>query len=175
MAGNPYFNIAFTPKVMELQSKAGSRDAYARQGPRPGGNAALRAEEIAFIAERNGFYLASVSETGWPYVQFRGGPRGFVKPIGPTQLGWADFRGNQQFQTAGYVEHDERVSLFFMDYNGKRRLKIYGRLRFLDARCEPEWVEQMKMPEYRATIDRIALVEIAAWDRNCPQHISVPL
>lgn len=175
MAGNPYFDIAFTPKVRALQAQGGSRNAYARQGPRPGGNAALRPEEMAFIAERNGFYIASVSETGWPYVQFRGGPQGFVKTVSPTLFGWADFRGNQQFQTAGYVAYDDRVSLFFMDYHGKRRLKVYGRLRFLDATAEPGWVERLATPDYSGRIDRIALVEVVAWDRNCPQHIAVPL
>lgn len=175
MTGNPYFDIAFTPKVQALQQRAGSREAYARQGPRLGGNQALRPDEIGFIAQRNGFYLASVSESGWPYVQFRGGPPGFVQAIDPTCLGWADFRGNQQFQSAGYVAHDDRVSLFFMDYPGRRRLKIYGRLRFLDASAAPEWVERLAMPGYPGRIDRIALVEVAAWDRNCPQHIAMPV
>jgi uncharacterized protein len=174
MTGNPYFEIAFTPAVLALQTRGGSRDAYAKQGPRPGGNAALRPEEMSFIAERNGFYLASVSESGWPYVQFRGGPPGFVKTISPTCIGWADFRGNQQFQTAGCVAHDDRVSLFFMDYRGKRRLKLYGRLRFLAAAEEPSWVKRLAMPDDPGWIDRIALVDIAAWDRNCPQHIGMP-
>jgi uncharacterized protein len=175
IVGNPYFDIAFTPKVLALQSQGGSRNAYARQGPRPGGNAALRPEEMEFIAERNGFYLASVSETGWPYVQFRGGLPGFVKTVSPKLIGWADFRGNQQFQTAGYIANDNRVSLFFMDYHGKRRLKVYGHLRFLEANTEPEWVEQLAMPNYQGQIDQIALLDIEAWDRNCPQHITVPV
>jgi uncharacterized protein len=174
MTDNPYFEIAFTPGVLALQTLGGSRDAYAKQGPRPGGNAALRPDEMAFITERNGFYLASVSESGWPYVQFRGGPPGFVRTISPTCIGWADFRGNQQFQTAGYVAHDDRVALFFINYHGKRRLKIYGRLRFLPAEEQPSWVERLTMPDYRGRIDRIALVDIAAWDRNCPQHIEMP-
>jgi uncharacterized protein len=171
MPDNPYFDIAFTPGVCALQDHAGSRAAYARQGPRPGGNSALRPDEIAFIAERKGFYIASVSETGWPYVQFRGGPPGFVRALDRSRIGWADFRGNQQFQTAGNVLHDARVSLFFMDYTGKRRLKVFGQLEFLDAALYPDHVAKLAMPGYAGRIERIAIVSVAAWDRNCEQHI----
>lgn len=174
MPENPYFDIAFTPLVRSLQEKAGSRAAYAKQEPRAGGNDALRADEMAFIGERNGFYIASVSETGWPYVQFRGGPPGFVRTPNPTTIAWADFRGNQQFQTAGHVLHDDRVSLFFMDYSGKRRLKIFGHLRFTHARENEPLANDLAIPGYPAKVDRIATVRVRAWDRNCPQHIAPP-
>jgi uncharacterized protein len=167
---NPYHDIAFTPEALALQVAGGSRDAYAKQGPRPGGNAQLRPDEIAYIAERDSFYVASVSQTGWPYVQFRGGAPGFVHADAET-IAWADFRGNQQFQTSGYVLGDDRVSLFFMDYAGKRRLKVYGHLHFFDAATRPDLVAQLAVPGYVARIDRIAIVRVAAWDRNCPQHI----
>ena len=134
---NPYLALAFTPAVQALQERAGNREAYARQGARPGGNDRLRPEEMAFIAERDGFYVASVSETGWPYVQFRGGPAGFVRTPDPATIAWADFRGNQQFQTAGNVLGEDRGSLFFMDYPGRRRLKVFGRLSFADAADNP--------------------------------------
>ncbi len=167
---NPYNAIAFTQEVIALQTAAGSRAAYARQGPRPGGNNALREINIQFIRERDGFYLASVSQTGWPYVQFRGGPPGFVHADAHS-ISWADFRGNQQLLTAGYVKGNDRVSLFFMDYAGKRRLKVYGHLKFTDATVVPHLAERLAVPGYAARVDRVAQVTIAAWDYNCPQHI----
>ena len=166
---HPYFDIAFTPAVRALQEKAGSRAAYARATAR--GNESLRADEQAFIAERDSFYLASVSQTGWPYVQHRGGPAGFVRTPDEHTIAWADFRGNQQLQTAGYVEGDDRVALFFMDYPGQRRLKIYGRLRLIDAADDPALAERLRVPGYVARVDRAAVVRVEAWDRNCPQHI----
>jgi len=169
-APNPYHAIAFTREVLALQEKGGSRSAYARQGPRPGGNDRLGNAEIEYIADRDGFYVASVSQTGWPYVQFRGGPPGFVHADRET-ITWADFRGNQQFQTAGYVQGNDRVSLFFMDYPGKRRLKVYGHLRFEDAATVPDIVARIAPKDYQARIERLAIVQVVAWDRNCPQHI----
>ncbi len=171
MSENPYHAVAFTPAVRALQERHGSRDAYARQGARLDGNDQLRAAEMAFIAERDGFYLASVSETGWPYVQFRGGPPGFARTPDPATVAWADFRGNQQFLTAGNVLGDDRVSLFFMDYPGRRRLKVYGHLAFTAAADKPGLAAALAVPGYAARIDRIATVRVVAWDRNCPQHI----
>lgn len=168
---NPYHDIAFTPRVLAEQERHGSRAAYAKQGARPGGNDRLRAEERAFIAERDGFYLASVSETGWPYVQFRGGPAGFARTPDEATIAWADFRGNQQFMTAGNVQANDRVSLFFMDYPGRRRLKVYGHLAFTDAADHPDLAASLAVPGYMAQVDRIAWVKVVAWDRNCPQHI----
>ena len=166
---NAYFEIAHTPAVQGLQEKTGSRRAYARDTGR--GNEALRPDEMAFIAERDGFYLASVSETGWPYVQFRGGPPGFARTPDEHTIAWADFRGNQQFISTGNVLHDDRVSLFFMDYPGQRRLKVYGHLRFADAADDPALAASLAVPGYVARVDRAAVVTVAAWDRNCPQHI----
>lgn len=168
---NPYHAIAFTPHVRALQERHGSRDAYARQGTRPGGNARLGAAERAFIAERDGFYVASVSETGWPYVQFRGGPPGFAATPDAATIAWGDFRGNQQFMTAGHVLTEDRVSLFFMDYPGQRRLKVFGRLSFRDAAADPALAAALAVPGYAGRVERIATVRVAAWDRNCSQHI----
>lgn len=168
---NAYHDIAFTPKVQGLQERAGSRSAYARAGERVGGNDRLGGPEIAFLAERDGFFIASVSETGWPYVQFRGGPPGFVRVLEPQLIGWADFRGNQQFMTAGNILSDDRVSLFFMDYPGRRRLKLFGQLTYADAADAPDLAARLAVDGYRARVDRVALVRVAAWDRNCPQHI----
>lgn len=164
-----YFDIGFTPAVQALQAKAGSRAAYARAAER--GNGALRADEMQFIAERDGFYLASVSETGWPYVQFRGGPPGFARTPDAHTIAWADFRGNQQLISAGNVTGDDRVSMFFMDYPGQQRLKVFGRLTFRDAADAPDLAAALAIPGYVARVDRVAMVRVAAWDRNCPQHI----
>jgi predicted pyridoxine 5'-phosphate oxidase superfamily flavin-nucleotide-binding protein len=169
MTDNAYHAIAFTDAVTALQESGGSRNAYARARSR--GNERLGPPEVAFIGERDGFFLASVSESGWPYVQFRGGPPGFVHVLDPGLIGWADFRGNQQFITAGNVAGDDRVSLFFMDYAGRRRLKLFGRLRYAAAADEPGLAARLTIPGYKARVDRVALVEVAAWDRNCPQHI----
>jgi len=166
---NAYFAIGHTLTVQGLQEKAGSRRAYARDTGR--GNDTLGSQEMAFIAERDGFYLASVSETGWPYVQFRGGPPGFARTPDEHTIAWADFRGNQQFISTGNVLHDDRVSLFFMDYPGQRRLKVYGHLRFADAADDPALAASLAVPGYVARVDRAAVVTVAAWDRNCPQHI----
>jgi len=169
MTDNAYHAIAFTEEVMGLQEEGGSRAAYARARSR--GNERLGPPEIAFIRERDGFFLATVSESGWPYVQFRGGPPGFVHVLDPGLIGWADFRGNQQFITAGNVTREDRVSLFFMDYAGRRRLKLFGRLRYAAAADEPDLAARLTIPGYKARVDRVALVDVAAWDRNCPQHI----
>lgn len=171
MSANPYHAIAFTPAVLDLQEKAGSRAAYARVGERQGGNAVLGLPEQMFIAERNGFYLASVSETGWPYVQFRGGPPGFVRTPDERTIAWADFRGNQQFISSGNVTNEDRVALFFMDYAGQRRLKVFGRLTFMAAPDHPELASTLAVDGYRGKVDRVAWVTVDAWDRNCPQHI----
>lgn len=165
-----YHDIAFTEAVTALQERAGSRDAYAKQGTRDR-NATLGPAEAAFIAARDGFYLGSVSETGWPYIQFRGGPAGFVRVLDETTLGWADFRGNQQFVTAGNVAGDDRVSLFMMDYPNARRLKLYGHLTYRDAADLPDAAAALAVSGYKAQIDRVAIVRVAAFDWNCPQHI----
>ncbi len=167
-----YHDIAFTPAVTALQERAGTRDAYARAS---GGDEVryhdLTEREAAFIAARDGFYLGSVSETGWPYIQFRGGPAGFIRAIDAHTLGWADFRGNQQFVTAGNVSADDRVSLFLMDYPGRRRLKLFGHLAYRDAADAPELAAALAVPGYPAKIDRVALVRVEGFDWNCPQHI----
>lgn len=166
-----YLDIAFGPHAREFQTRHGSRASYAKARERSGGNDRLGDPEQAFIAERDGFYLATTGETGWPYVQFRGGPPGFVRVLSPTRIAWADFRGNQQFITEGNIVDEPRVSLFFMDYPHRRRLKIFGRLSYTDAAEMPQVALDLAVPGYAAKVDRVAIVDIAAWDRNCPQHI----
>jgi predicted pyridoxine 5'-phosphate oxidase superfamily flavin-nucleotide-binding protein len=166
-----FARIAFTPTVQRLQEERGSRAAYARMedGPQPV-NAELGEAEAAFLAARDSFYMATVSETGWPYVQHRGGPAGFVRVLDPTTLGFADFRGNRQYVSVGNLETDDRVSLFCMDYPGRRRLKLFGRARVIGA--DHPLLAQLEVPDYRARVEQGVLIAIEGFDWNCPQHIT---
>jgi predicted pyridoxine 5'-phosphate oxidase superfamily flavin-nucleotide-binding protein len=117
--------------------------------------------------------MATVSETGWPYVQHRGGPRGFLKIVSPTRLAFAEFRGNRQFVSAGNASRDDRVSLMVMDYPNKRRLKLLGRLRFRALQeADPDLAAALAPSDYRARIEGIAVIDVEAFDWNCPQHIT---
>ena len=168
---NRYHETAFTPAVRRLQERAGSRAAYAA-GTRGGPNDRFTAREAAFISERDGFYLATVSEAGWPYVQFRGGPLGFARVLDDRTLGWADFRGNQQFVSAGNASSgDGRASLILVDYPNRRRLKLFGHLSFADAADAPDLLSRLAVPGYRAKADRAAVLRLVGFDWNCPQHI----
>ncbi|MBC8007905.1 MAG: pyridoxamine 5'-phosphate oxidase family protein [Prolixibacteraceae bacterium] len=167
-----FADIAFTPAVQELQKRYGSRAQYARMQA-SGYADTLGTHEAEFLAQADSFYLATVSETGWPYVQHRGGPRGFMKVLSPTQIGFADFRGNLQYVSAGNASRNDRVSIIVMDYGHKQRLKFLGHLRFLDlADADPALVRRMEMPDYKATVERFAIIDVAAFDWNCPQHIT---
>lgn len=158
--------------MRRLQERAGSRAAYAGAGERGGANDRFSASETRFVSERDGFYLATVSETGWPYVQFRGGPVGFARVLDDRTLGWADFRGNQQFVTAGNASAgDGRVALILVDYPNRRRLKLFGHLSFTDAADAPDLAARLLVPGYRARVDRAAVLRLAGFDWNCPQHI----
>lgn len=130
----------------------------------------LTETEKQFIAEREGFYLGTVGETGWPYVQFRGGPPGFLRVVDDRTLGWADFRGNRQYISTGNFAGNDRVSLFLMDYPNQRRLKIFGRARVVDVGSE--FLAQLTIRDYRAVVERGVLVQVEAFDWNCPQHIT---
>ena len=163
--------IAFTPAVQALQQQDGSREAYARMQDEPAEG--LGPREIEYLARADSFYLATVSETGWPYVQHRGGPRGFLKVISPTRIAFADFGGNRQFVSVGNATRDDRVSLIVMDYPNRRRLKLLGRIRFSAmGDADPELVFAVELPGYRARIERLAVIEVEAFDWNCPQHIT---
>jgi predicted pyridoxine 5'-phosphate oxidase superfamily flavin-nucleotide-binding protein len=167
-----FAEIAFSPAAQELQRRHGSRGAYARMQARAG-DEALGSDEVRFLAEADSFFLASVSETGWPYVQHRGGPRGFIKVLGPTQIAFADFRGNRQYVSAGNAASNDRVALIVMDYVEQRRLKLLGRLRFVDVgQADPELVAQVELRGYPAQVERVALIDVMAFDWNCPQHIT---
>ena len=168
-----YSDLAFTPAVRAQQTAMGSRAAYAKMDE-PGADrrATLTGMEAAFIQERDGFYQASVSETGWPYVQFRGGPPGFLKVLDAHTLGYADFRGNRQYISVGNLQGNDRVSLILMDYAGQQRLKIMGRVRLVSAEDDPALMARLELPQYRARVERAVLISVAAFDWNCPQHIT---
>ncbi len=167
-----FAKIAFTPKVQAAQARMGSRDAY--RGAELGEVEAveLGPYEVEFIAERDSFYQGTVGENGWPYVQHRGGPTGFLKVLGPQTIGYADFSGNRQYISVGNLEGDDRVSLFLMDYPAQRRLKIWGRARLIDEDTEPALVARLESPNYRARVERGVVVTVEAFDWNCPKYIT---
>jgi predicted pyridoxine 5'-phosphate oxidase superfamily flavin-nucleotide-binding protein len=167
-----FAEIAFTPTVRKVQDSQGSREAYARMEAQPDErNRQLGAAEVDFIAARDSFYMATVGETGWPYVQHRGGPAGFLRVLDETTIGFADFRGNRQYVTVGNLETDNRVSLFLMDYRHRRRLKIFGRATIIGP-DDRAMLARLEIPDYRARVERGALVSVEAFDWNCPQHIT---
>ena len=166
-----YFDLLFTPAVKAAQEADGSRAAYARmegsEGPDP-----LRPEEMKFIAARDSFYMATVTETGWPYLQHRGGPKGFVRFPDTRTLAFPDYRGNRQLISLGNASCDDRVSLFFMDYPNRTRLKLLGHMRAVSLKNEPELGKMFAEPEYGARIERVFLVAVEGYSWNCPQHIT---
>ena len=133
---------------------------------------ALTEEEIAFIQSRDSFYMATVSETGWPYVQHRGGKPGFLRVLSPTSLAFADYKGNRQLLSTGNLAANDRVALFLMDYPQRARLKILGHAKIEDAREHPELVTQLAEPDARRLVERFFVIEVVSYDWNCSQHIT---
>ena len=167
-----FAEIAFTPTVKKVQEKLGSRSSYARmEGVPDAENHRLTEAEAGFIAARNSLYMATVSETGWPYIQHRGGPTGFVRVLDESTIGFADFRGNRQYVSVGNLMTDDRVSLFFMDYPNKARLKLFGRVRIIGL-DDQAVLPRLEMPDYRARIERGFVISVEGFDWNCPQHIT---
>lgn len=169
--GHKFAELAFTANVKAEQAAQGSRRAYERFEKGDDHHDVLAPQEAAFIGRRDSFYMASVSETGWPYVQHRGGPAGFLKVLDERTVGFADFRGNRQYISVGNLKSDDRVSLFLMDYVNKARLKILGRARIVDA-SDKETLNRLALPAYRAKVERGLVITVAAFDWNCSQHIT---
>ena len=167
-----YANIAFTPAVRDVQTRLGSRENYAPFDDVPAQNNLVGPREAEFIAARDGFYQATVSETGWPYVQFRGGPAGFLKVIDERTLGYADFRGNMQYISVGNFTNNDRVSIILMDYANRARLKILGRVRIVGLDDDPAVIAKLESPIYRARVQRGVIITVEGFDWNCPQHIT---
>lgn len=166
-----FAEIAFTPAVREIQRARGSRERYAAMDGGEDYSHQLGEQEANFIAARDSFYMASVSETDWPYVQHRGGPVGFVKVLDEGTLGFADFAGNRQYVSTGNFAHDNRVALIFMDYPNRRRLKLLGRVELIEA-DDVENLARLEDSGYRTRIERGFIIRVAAFDWNCPQHIT---
>jgi uncharacterized protein len=171
--GRRFQELAFTPNVKKNQLEHGSRHQYERmEQTSPAGNT-LGSAEQTFIQSRDSFYMASVSETGWPYIQHRGGNKGFVHIINPGLIGFADLRGNKQYISLGNLQHDTRVALFFMDYPHQTRLKILGRVEIHEHDAEaPALIESFRPTDKSDIVERVILIHVEAFDWNCPQHIT---
>lgn len=167
-----FAEIAFTPAVKRLQERNGSRKNYGNPPFADSPADRLGEGEAEFIAGRDSFYMATVSETGWPYVQHRGGPKGFLKVLDPQTIAFADFRGNRQYVSTGNLEGDDRVSLFLMDYANRQRLKLLGHARVVSAADDPALIESLRDPGYAARVERAVVIRIEAFDWNCRQHIT---
>jgi ferredoxin-NADP reductase/predicted pyridoxine 5'-phosphate oxidase superfamily flavin-nucleotide-binding protein len=167
-----YSDIAFTPAVRSMQTRLGSRSVYAPLDRTADRRDTLTPGEVEFIHERDGFYQATVGASGWPYVQYRGGPAGFLKVLDAKTIAYADFRGNVQYISVGNLSGNDRVSIFLMDYANQRRLKILGRVRLVDASDDAALIARLEMPNYRARIERAMVITIEGYDWNCPQHIT---
>jgi uncharacterized protein len=166
-----FLDIAGTPSVKAAQAANGV-GAYWDQFKGHRESNRFTAAEMEFIAARDSFYMATVSETGWPYVQHRGGPAGFLRIIDDKTLAFADFRGNRQYISLGNVAANDRVALFLMDYPNRRRLKIYARIEVTDLTADSALAEKLALPGYKAKPERVYLLHLEAFDWNCPQHIT---
>jgi len=162
-------DIAFTPAVKAIQQQRGSRHAYARMEENGGWKDRVTPDLAAFIAERDSFFIATANAQGQPYIQHRGGPRGFLRVVDERTLGFADYRGNRQYITLGNLAENERAFLFLMDYANRQRIKIWGRARVVDD--DRELVARLMPEGYKAKPEQVILFDIEAWDANCPQHI----
>jgi predicted pyridoxine 5'-phosphate oxidase superfamily flavin-nucleotide-binding protein len=164
-----FLKTMFGPGARALQEIDGSRASYARMEAQAGESDILTARELDFLSARDSFYIASRSETGWPYVQHRGGPAGFLRRIAGNHIGFADYRGNRQFLSTANLAADDRVCLFLMDYPARRRLKMIGHARTSD---DPDEIAALMLPGDQAEPERAFLIDIVGFDWNCPQHIT---
>jgi uncharacterized protein len=166
-----FLDIAVTPSVRAAQAKMGSDHLWQDfKGHRAFDK--FTPDEAAFIAQRDSFYMATVSETGWPYVQHRGGPPGFLKVLDEKTLAFADYRGNRQYISVGNLTADNRAALILMDYAGRARLKIYAHVEAVPLDADPALAERVADPGYKAKPERVLLLHLEAFDWNCPQHIT---
>lgn len=169
--GHKFADLMFTPAVQKIQSENGSREGFSRWDTGPDFHHQIDNAVASFIAERDSFYMASVTETGWPYLQHRGGPKGFLKIIDDTTLGFADYSGNRQYISTGNFKNNDRIALFFMDYANRRRLKMLGRVQLVTL-DDIETLSTLESDQYRANVERGFIIHLEAYDWNCPQHIT---
>ena len=162
-------DVAFTPMVKAIQARKGSRDAYAKQEARGGWRTEIDENLAAFLADTNSFYLATATADGQPYIQHRGGPKGFVKILDKNTIAFADYAGNRQYITQGNLSENPRAYIFVMDYAHRRRVKIWGEARVVED--DPALTQSLMPMGYRARPEQVIVFKITAWDTNCPQHI----
>jgi hypothetical protein len=169
--GYGFLDIAMTPSVVAAQKAMGSEAMWSDfKGHREFDR--FTANERAFIADRDSFYMATVSESGWPYVQHRGGPRGFLKVIDDRTLAFADYRGNRQYISLGNLAADDRISLILVDYPRRARLKIFAHVEVVALEDDPELAALVTIPGYKAKLERVLRLRLENFDWNCPQHIT---
>ena len=164
-----YYNLAMTESVRCAQKQYYGHAVKIMEAPE---RDPLGPAEAEFIATRDSVYLGTVSERGWPYVQHRGGPKGFLRVLNPSTLAFADYTGNRQLLSTGNISVNDRVSLFLMDYTHRERLKILGHARIEDARSHPEFVAQVSDSGMHARVERVVLIDVVSFDWNCPKHIT---
>ncbi len=171
--GRRYAELAFTDLVKKQQELHGSRRQYQRVEDSGESTKRLGDYEREFISRQDGFYIASVSETGWPYIQYRGGAKGFLRIVDDQTLGFIDLRGNKQYITVGNLHENDRVSLFLMDYVAQQRLKIFGRVEIFEGDAEAAtWIAKLGTSQADGIPERAFIIHIEAYDWNCPQHIT---
>ncbi|MDH4327293.1 MAG: pyridoxamine 5'-phosphate oxidase family protein [Nitrospira sp.] len=164
-----YLDLTFTDAVCRTQTAYYGRASKITGAPE---RDLLGHAEAEFIADRDSFYLGSISESGWPYIQHRGGAKGFLRVVSETTLAFADYKGNRQLLTTGNVSVKDRVALFLMDYQNRARLKILGHARVEDARVHPELVVQLADPTMRSVVERLVFIDVVSFDWNCPKYIT---
>ncbi len=162
-------DVAFTPAVKAIQTRKGSRDAYAHVEQRGGWRTEIDEDLATFLAEANSLYFATASADGQPYIQHRGGPRGFLKVLDKNTLAFADYSGNRQYITQGNLSENPKANIFVMDYAHRRRVKIWGEARVVDD--DPALMKSLMPKGYKARPEQVIVFKISAWDTNCPQHI----
>jgi len=165
-----YASIAFSDAAKRLQERAGSRSSYSRM-EQYAHDDVLTENELEFISQRDSFYLSTVSEKGFPYIQHKGGPKGFVRIIDGTTLGFVDFVGNQQFISVGNIFTNSKAGLFFIDYAAQTRLKIFAEAEVLELKDNPNLLTRLSPADYKFKPDRIMILHVKAFNWNCPQHI----
>jgi uncharacterized protein len=165
-------SLVFTPLVKKLQEKYGSRRQYERMENLGAAQDRLTEFETEFVAERDSFYMATTGATGWPYVQHRGGIKGFLKVIDDRTLAFGDLRGNKQYISTGNLLTDDRVAIIMIDYPRQARLKILGRIETLEGEKAEGWLDKVRMRGEKTPIERVFVIHVEAYDWNCPQHIT---
>lgn len=163
-------DVAFTPAVKEAQQARGSRGGYARAMERRDFHGTITDELAAFVEQRDSAYLGTASADGQPYIQHRGGPPGFIKVLDEHHLALADYKGNRQYISLGNLGENDRAFMFLMDYPNRRRIKVWGRARFVEG--DEALIERVRDREYDAKVERVLVFEVVAWDVNCRQHIT---